>query len=128
MILLDTCTLLWLASDPEKLSEEAKKMILKHADGLFVSAISAFEIGVKANMKIFALPSSPAKWFRDALEFHGISEIPISSDIAILSTQLPPLHRDPCDRILIATSKIHDLVLLTPDKLISQYPGVKVGW
>lgn len=128
MILLDTCTFLWIVSDPDKLSEEAKKMIAKHSESLFVAAISAFEIGVKVRRGHLQLPFEMGRWFEASLQFHGIDEIPLNSEIAIRSTQLPLHHRDPCDRIIIATSQIHDLVLLTPDPLIHQYSGFKIVW
>lgn len=128
MILLDTCTLLWITSSPEKLSPEAKQLIIQHSANLFVSSISAFEIGIKGAKGHLKLPDDTQKWWEKALEFHGISDLPVTADVAIQSTELPPLHRDPCDRMIIATSKIHELILLTPDPLIRQYPKIKTAW
>ncbi len=128
MILLDTCTLLWLASDQKKLSARAKKEIYKNAQALFVSSITAFEIAIKCRSRKLELPMPPMDWFTKALEFHGIHEIPVTSIIAISSVQLPPLHNDPCDRIIIATSQINSVEILTSDKLISAYNQVKVIW
>ncbi len=128
MLLLDTCTLLWLTSDPSHLSKKCREQILRHSGDLFISSISAFEIGLKSQKGLLELPLETQEWFDKSLEYHGINEISVTSDIAIHSTQLPPLHRDPCDRMIIATSKIHDLIILTPDSLIQQYPQVKVIW
>lgn len=128
MILLDTCTFLWLVSGSKQLSSNVKKTLLQSPEGLFLSSISGFEIGVKARKGQLKLPFGIQEWFRESLEYHGVHEIPVDSEIAIRSTELPPLHNDPCDRIIIVTSQIHDLTLLTPDPLIRQYSGVKIVW
>ncbi len=128
MILLDTCTFLWLAADQKKISINAQKQIEKDADALFLSAISAFEIAVKSRNGKLSLPLSAPEWFSQTIDFHGIKEIPITGDIAIASVQLPLLHNDPCDRIIVATAKINDMPILTCDHLISQYKQVEVIW
>lgn len=128
MILLDTCTLLWLVGDQDKLSYRAKNVIKKNSQALFVSAISAFEIAIKYRNGKLELPLPPMDWFTESLDFHGISEIPITSNISISSVQLPALHSDPCDRIIIATSQINSMKILTCDKLISKYKQAKVVW
>ena len=127
MIILDTCALLWLASDQTKLSVKAKKAIEHHAGALFVSSISSFEIAIKCRNQKMALPLPVIKWFEEALEFHGIKEISVSSGIAIRSAELPTLHNDPCDRIIIATAQLHEMTILTCDENISQYK-IKVLW
>jgi len=128
MILLDTCTLLWLASDQKKLSSKAKKEIEKNARALFVSAITAFEIAIKCRNGKLELPLPSLDWFTEAIDFHGIREIPVTSSIAVSSVQLPPLHNDPCDRIIIATSQLNAMKIVTCDKLISQYENAEVIW
>lgn len=128
MILLDTCTLLWLASDQKKLSSKAKKEIEKNAQSLFVSAITAFEIAIKCRNGKLELPLPSLYWFTEAVDFHGIREIPVTSSIAVSSVQLPPLHNDPCDRIIIATSQLNAMKIVTCDKLISQYENTEVIW
>lgn len=128
MILLDTCTVLWLCADQRKLSARARKEIEKHPESLFVSSISAFEIGLKNRRGRITLPLPAQRWFDLALESHGIREIEVSARIAILATELPELHADPCDRIIVATAALHELVCLTPDPMIRQYPRVSVAW
>ena len=128
MILLDTCTLLWLTSDQKKLSSKAKKEIEKNARSLFVSAITAFEIAIKCRNGKLELPLPSLDWFTEAVDFHGIREIPVTSSIAVSSVQLPPLHNDPCDRIIIATSQLNAMKIVTCDKLISQYENAEVIW
>jgi PIN domain nuclease of toxin-antitoxin system len=126
--LLDTCVLLWLAAAPSRLSAKAREHLTRRPGQLFVSAISAFEIGVKARRSKLTLPKAPHDWYMETLEFHGLYEIPVEGAIALLSTALPRLHADPCDRILVATAQIHDLEILTPDALIRAYPDVAVVW
>jgi PIN domain nuclease of toxin-antitoxin system len=62
------------------------------------------------------------------MEFHGLTEIPVSGRIACRSTQLPPLHADPCDRIIVATALVSAIAVLSPDPLIAAYPGIEVAW
>jgi len=128
MFLLDTCTLLWLASDQGQLSDPAREAIAAGAGRLFVSAISAFEIGVKHNKGKLTLPSPPDIWFPKALKLHGLRRIAVTPRIALRATSLPPLHNDPMDRLIIATAQIRRLVLITPDAHISQYPNVTCLW
>lgn len=128
MILLDTCVLLWLASDQKKLSVNAKKAIEQHAESLFVSAITAFEIALKVRNNKLKLQLPAMDWFSEALDFHGIHELPVTSSIAISSVQLPSLHNDPCDRMIIATAQMNAMKILTPDDLISQYKHTEVIW
>jgi PIN domain nuclease of toxin-antitoxin system len=128
MVLLDTCTLLWLVGAAEQLSAEARSAIEQSTGALFVSAITAFEIGVKHRKRALQLPLDPVTWYAEALAFHGLCECPVTGVIAGRSTQLPRLHADPCDRILVATAGEHGWTLLTPDPLIQQYPGITVRW
>lgn len=127
-ILLDTCTLLWLTMDQNKLSGSAKKIIRANANKLFVSAISAFEIGIKHAKGKLELPLTPQEWFAKAVELHGLIEVPINSDIAAIATALPKIHDDPCDRFIIATSQAHELVILSPDQHFRNYPNTTTIW
>lgn len=128
MILLDTCSLLWLVAEQKQLSPFARDTISRHAGRLFVSAISAFEIGLKHAKGRLSLPVAAEEWFTQALDFHGLREIPVSGRIAARSTSLPPLHADPCDRLIVATAQIHSLAILTPDPLIRNYPSTLTNW
>jgi PIN domain nuclease of toxin-antitoxin system len=128
MVLLDTCALLWLAADQQKLSVKAKKEIEKSANGLFISAISAFEIAIKFRNKKLLLPLPPQEWFPQAIDFHGIREVPLTSAIAISAAILPPVHNDPCDRIIIATAQIHSMRIITCDPLFAGYKQAHVVW
>ena len=114
MILLDTCTLLWLASEPDRLSASAVAAISSNVNALFVSSFSAFEIGIKSSKGKLKLSMPADEWFSTALRLHGLREIAISGSIAARSTLLPLLHQDPADRILVATALSHTLTIITP--------------
>ncbi len=128
MLLLDTCALLWLAADQARLSKPAKNAIREHADRLFVSSITAFEIAIKAKSGKLELPMVADAWFEKALRHHGLTEVSVDGAIAAGSVNLPPLHNDPCDRIIIATALRHNMAIVTCDALIAQYKAVKVIW
>jgi PIN domain nuclease of toxin-antitoxin system len=127
MMLLDTCTLLWLADEQKQLSERARQLIEDNAGSLFVSAITAFEIAVKHRRGALVLPLPPHEWIAAALEQHGIADIPIDWRIAEQSVSLPLLHKDPADRLIVATARATGLTVLTPDPLIAAY-DVRVAW
>ena len=82
MILLDTCTLLWLAADQDRLSSRAIEAIAASTGGLFVSSIAAFEIAVKTKKGKLELPLQASEWHERVLKHHGIKEIPIGGAIA----------------------------------------------
>ncbi len=128
MVILDTCTLIWLASNQDKLSAKAKSTIRHQSDALFVSAISAFEIGLKEKKGLIELALPVKKWFTDTLEFHGIHEISVTSDILIEAVQLPKIHNDPCDRIIVATAIMNNLKVVSPDTHIASYKRNLAVW
>jgi len=124
-MLLDTCGLLWLAHEQEKLSEKTLRRI-NEAPVVYVSAITSFEIGLKYKSSKLALPIPPRDWFERIVKHHDISIIDIDADICLKSTELPDIHRDPCDRFIIATALIRKLPVVTADQRFQEY-GVKVS-
>ncbi len=128
MLLLDTCTLLWLTSDQAKLSSAARQAIAAHRGQLYVSAITGFEIAQKVAKGKLVLSRPPAEWMELALQLHGLKSLALEMDSAIAAGALPALHADPFDRLLIAVAQAHRLTLLTPDPLIHQYPALTTLW
>ncbi|HBF11906.1 MAG TPA: hypothetical protein DDW49_00720 [Deltaproteobacteria bacterium] len=128
MLLLDTCTLLWLVLDQDKLSARAKEAIQKNRASLFVSGISGFEVALLVKKGQLQLPISPNLWMQNCLRLHGLGEIPISIEVASQSVFLKEIHKDPADRFIIATAIANKLSILTPDKKIAEYSHVKVIW
>jgi len=128
VILLDTCVLLWLAGEPSAISPAAVKWLRSSQAACFVSAISALEVGQKAAARKVFLPKPVDEWFAAMLERHQLQELPVTGLIAARATLLPGIHRDPFDRLLIATAQQHHLTLLTPDPTIAKYPNLRIAW
>jgi PIN domain nuclease of toxin-antitoxin system len=119
-MILDTCALIWLATGDTRLSDSAREQIASSPD-VAVSAITAFEIGVKYAKGKLLLPSIPATWFETALRLHGLSICKIDHHVALRASELPLIHADPCDRIIIATSQLLGHPIVTADSKIAQY-------
>ncbi|GAB4444156.1 MAG: type II toxin-antitoxin system VapC family toxin [Turneriella sp.] len=128
MVLLDTCTLLWLVQDYRQLPKSTQKILEKNQGAVFLSAITPFEIGIKQAKKKLKLPLKPVQWYREVLEFHGLTELPLTGEIMLLAANLPQHHNDPADRMIIATAAFHKMPVLTPDPLIRKYHEIKVVW
>ncbi len=123
-MLLDTCALLWLAGGGKGLSKQACDGI-EDAPVVFVSAISAFEIAVKCRSGKLRLPVPPMEWFRGIVDHHGLAVEPLDWDVCVAAVDLPPIHKDPCDRFIIATAKLRRLTVVTGDPVFSSY-GIDV--
>ncbi len=128
MILLDTCALLWLTLDQTGLSPRAKRCLQEHVGTLHVSAVSAFEIGQKVAAGKLKLKLKPGVWFPRACELHGLEVMALTAEAALTAAALPALHKDPFDRLLIASALTHGFTILTPDEKIRQYPKLKTFW
>jgi len=119
-MILDTCALLWLASGDKKISRATLKQI-NEAAAVYVSAISGFEIAIKAARGKLKFPHSPQEWFEKVIEHHGLTVLPLELNICIAAAELPPIHNDPCDRFIIATAKLNDLAVVTTDENFEKY-------
>ena len=120
-ILLDTHAFLWLVSDNSRLSDKAKMIFLDNSNELFLSAVSGFEIAVKHGLGKLKLSESPAAFIRRRIENNNLIELPISMEHATNLQNLPPIHRDPFDRLLISQSMVESIPLLSADKQMSAY-------
>ena len=126
--LLDTCTFLWIVLDPSQLSSRAASLAQDPTNRLFLSAVSAWEIAVAHGLGRVSLQVSPQQLVPSQRALHGIDLLPLTEGEALRVVTLPLIHKDPFDRMLICQALVNDLVLLTPDALIRQYPGVQVEW
>lgn len=123
-MILDTCGLLWLAHDQKKINKEVLNLIDESLI-VYISAITSFEIGFKYKTGKLSLPLPPKDWFREIIKHHDISVIDLDRDICIKATELPDIHKDPCDRFIIATALIKGLPVVTADRRFQEY-GVTV--
>ena len=128
MILLDTHTAVWLASDQSKLSVDAKKELSLHSDNLHISVVSAWEISMLYRRKRLHLPIDPELYLDRMIKQHALNEVPLSRHIAQLSVRLPEIHNDQFDRILIAMCQANEWTLLSKDSVIAKYPDIRVIW
>jgi PIN domain nuclease of toxin-antitoxin system len=116
---LDTHVLLWSLSSPERLSKVARSAIENPGNIVFVSAAAAWEVEIKAALGKLRAPSDLANQIAAA----NFEELPITIAHALALKQLPNLHRDPFDRIMLAQAKAAGLTFVTADPLVLQYPG-----
>ena len=119
-MLLDTCALLWLAQGGGGLSPATLQQ-LAEAPFVYVSAISGFEIGIKYRKGKLELPTPPYEWFNVVVEHHDLQVLPLDLETCIHSTRLPPIHRDPCDRMIIATAQTHKIPVVSADPVFKHY-------
>jgi PIN domain nuclease of toxin-antitoxin system len=121
-LLLDTHLLLWVAADSNRLSAPARTLISAADNELFFSAASLWEIAIKKGLGRDDFKVN-ARVLRRALLDNGYGEIPISSEHAVAVEDLPMIHKDPFDRILVSQATVEGITLLTADALVAQYPG-----
>lgn len=121
-LLLDTHLLLWAAGQPDQLSAAARLLLDDPQNELLFSAVSIWEVAIKSSLgrNDFLADS---RLLRRGLLDNGYIELPITSEHTVAIDGLPPIHKDPFDRILVAQSIIEGITLLTTDPLVAQYPG-----
>jgi len=120
-LLLDTHTALWWVNEHEKLSSGAKTMLRDDSNGLYISIVSAWEIAIKASLgKLLGL-NGGAKAFLEKLEHMPVYLLPIMPRHVETVETLPFIHRDPFDRLLIASAKADGMTILTADQNIHKY-------
>lgn len=113
-ILFDTHTLLWLVSEPDQVSAEAREMIADPAREVVVSAVSAWEIAIKTRLGRLAGEPLLAAW-PDVVSAMGLTELAIESADAIMAGRLPWEHRDPFGRMIVAQAARRGLTIATRD-------------
>jgi PIN domain nuclease of toxin-antitoxin system len=124
-LLLDTHVWVWSQEDPERLGPEARSSLLDESHQLFISATSSLELARLHSMDRIRLKTDIEGWVERAIRLLGAARLDITHQVAIEAYRLPmPFHRDPADRLLVATARIHELRLLTADDLILAYPAV----
>ena len=126
MLLLDTCTFIWLASEPSRISAEAAGAIDEASD-VYLSDVTVWEICLKWQSKKIILPALPRTWVEDQARAWQLRRRPIGREELYRTTELADIHRDPFDRLLVAQALVEGFRIVTPDPAIRQYP-VTVVW
>lgn len=121
-LLLDTHLLLWAAGQPDRLSRAARRLIDDPDNALLFSAASLWEVAIKRGLGRDDFAVDPRLLRRGLIE-NGYGELAVTSEHAIAVDLLPPIHKDPFDRLLIAQSTIEAVALLTADPIVARYPG-----
>lgn len=131
MIVLDTHTLVWWVTGDATLSKKAMKAIEREQSGgaIIVSAISAWEIAMLVAHARLVLAMDVSSWLATVAEIEAVRFIPVDVEIAAKSVELPgEFHKDPADRMIVATARKLAVPLVTKDEKILSYPHVKTIW
>jgi PIN domain nuclease of toxin-antitoxin system len=130
VIVLDTHTLVWWVSGQSDLSKTAKTTIDKEiAKGeVVVSSISAWEIAMLVDRGRLVLSMEVGQWLATVTKIQGLRVVPIDTEIAVKSVELAGFHKDPADRMIVATARRLSAGLVTRDEKIRAYRHVKTIW
>lgn len=126
-ILCDTHVLIWLLEDNPRLPGRVRQLLMASDTELFFSSVSIYEISVKHALKPESMPCSPEE-VRQLAMVAGVGELVFNSSHARLAGELPWLHRDPFDRMLIAQAQMENMVLLSHDDYVKQYGDMVFGF
>lgn len=125
--LLDTCTFIWLCSAPDKLSNTAKAAIDATDTSLILSDVTALEITLKWTAGKIGLPDPPRLWIDTQILTWSLNCRALSREDIYRAGELPQHHKDPFDRLLVATAIHANATILSPDDAIHAYP-VSCRW
>jgi len=119
-LLLDTHILLWAAGEPEKLSPAGRELLLAPENALYFSSASIWEIVIKRGLGRDDFQIDPIR-LRKQLVVNGYTEVAVTSDHALALDTLPPLHKDPFDRLLLAQARSEGMLLVSSDTQVLRY-------
>jgi PIN domain nuclease of toxin-antitoxin system len=121
-LLLDTHLLLWTVSQSRRISPSARELIGDPANEPSFSTASLWEVAIKWSQRRLDFEFEPSVLRRNLLD-NGYEELPVTGEHAVAVAGLPPLHKDPFDRMLVAQSIVEGITLLTTDPRVAQYPA-----
>ena len=126
MIILDTHIWVWWVTGSPRLTSQQQQWIQDYQSlGLGISIISCWEVAKLVEKKRLVLSINVEQWLQQALAYRGVQLLNLTVPIVVRSTELTGFHNDPADQIIVATANIYGCALLTADKKILKYPGVK---
>jgi PIN domain nuclease of toxin-antitoxin system len=126
-LLLDTHSWLWMLAAENRLSSLSRALVRDTGNEVWLSAASAWEIAIKHANGQLRLPEQPSVFVARCLAEDGLKPLPILHAHALRAGELPPHHRDPFDRLLIAQAQLERLTLLTADRQLAKY-DVPIHW
>jgi len=125
--LLDTCALLWLTLEPEKVPERVRKIFQNPDDQFCVSVTSAWEIAIKNQTGRLKLPGPPESFLSECISGYDLTVVDIHLRHALRAGSLPTHHKDPFDRLLISQAQLEGLTIISADTAFSNY-DIDVVW
>ena len=125
--LLDTHVAIWVVAEPEKLSPTVRRISYDPTANLLLSVASVWELVIKSMLGKLDLDDSIPSLINELLKRGNVTVIPVSLQHALRVQALPPQHKDPFDRMLVAQSLYEDVILLTADPIVRQYPA-RTDW
>jgi PIN domain nuclease of toxin-antitoxin system len=125
--LLDTHAFLWWINDDARLSDRCRAIISSGVNEILFSAVSAWEIAVKAGIGRLTIPGDLETYTLAQVSRNRFEVLSISLSHALRASCLPPHHKDPFDRMLIAQAQVERVTILTGDAQIARYP-IRVAW
>jgi PIN domain nuclease of toxin-antitoxin system len=126
-LLLDTHAFVWWLTDEKRLSKRARELIGDDRNDLYWSVASTWELAIKIGLGHLTIPDTLAAFLAEALNQQSIVTLPIQQLHACRVAELPNLHRDPFDRLLVAQAQVDRLTLLSKDRQVQRY-DVEVVW
>ena len=126
-VLLDTHTFLWWVEGSSRLSSRARELIRDSENEVYLSAVTAWEIAIKAKVSKLEAVADPERYVPEQMALDNFLELPITVRHALHVYALPLYHRDPVDRLLVVQSQLEDLPIVTCDQRIARY-DVEVIW
>ena len=120
-LLVDTQCFLWMTAAPAHFSDATRHMLASRTTALFLSAASAWELAIKHALGKLSLPDAPSVYVEDRARRTRMTPLPIAIGHALRVADLPPHHRDPFDRLLVAQAQMEKLAILTADRQLAAY-------
>lgn len=120
--LLDTHIVLWWLTEPQKIQSKARKIIQDKSNEVFISSASFWEIAIKKSIGRLTMPHN----LLETIAIEGFKTLPIMPEECIGVADLPMHHTDPFDRLMIMQAKLYNLVLITRDNKIPEYPVITI--
>lgn len=122
-VLIDTHVFLWFYLEPQRIKKRARDFLQDTLNNeIFVSFVTAWEISLKYGIGKLRIPDVPEIWVVDRIRRAGFLQLPIAIQHALRTHNLPPIHKDPFDRLLISQANVENLTIITADPNFSKYP------
>lgn len=118
--LIDTHIILWWLTEPNQIQKKARAVLEDKSQEIYVSSVSFWELAIKSSLGCIELPHN----ILSILKEENFKVLSLEAEVTLGVCDLPLLHKDPFDRMLISQAKYHDMVLITRDKIMPKYPLV----